>query len=157
LGLIPLAAINTIELERPTQEIHLGLDELRRVSDTEVHLPVMINDPRDIDAFGFDLVFPTDLLEFIGVAKTELVKDFYQVEGNMTEEGVLRVGGYSVDSIQSDSGGELVLLIFKLKRKGVNHSQELFIKQTFDDVERAFYIQPEEADGEQKATRYVRR
>ncbi len=157
-GLIPIGLANTATLERPAQDIHLGLDELRRVSETEVHLPVMINDPRGIDAFGFDLVYPPDFLEFVGVAKTELVKDFYQVEGNMTEEGLVRVGGYSVEAIGSESGGgELLLLIFKLKRKGVNGSKEIYIKQTFDDVENAYYIQPEEAHGTQKATNYVRR
>ena len=143
--------------ERPAQDIHLGLDDLRRVSETEIHLPVMINNPHNIDAFGFDLVYPADMLEFAGVAKTEMVKDFYQVEGNVTAEGVLRVGGYSVEAIPSESGGELVILIFHLKRKGVNDPQDIFIMKTFDDVETAYYVQPLNAHGAQKSKTYVRR
>jgi parallel beta-helix repeat protein len=143
--------------ERPAQEIHLGLDDLRRVSETEIHLPVMINNPLNIDAFGFDLVYPADMLEFAGVAKTEMVKDFYQVEGNATEEGVLRVGGYSVEAIPSEDGGELVILIFKLKRKGINDPQDIFIMKTFDDVETAYYVQPIKDHGTQKSKTYVRR
>jgi PKD repeat protein len=153
----PVVQGDTTNLERPAQEIHLGLDELRRVSDTEVHLPVMINDPRDIDAFGFDLAYPADFLEFVGVAKTDLVKDFYQVEGNVTAEGMLRVGGYSVDRITSESGGELVILIFKLKRKGVNSSHKIYISETFDDVEAAYYIRPMEEHEHEKSRNFLRR
>jgi parallel beta-helix repeat protein len=153
----PFGLEQTANPERPAQDIHLGLDELLRVSETEIHLPVMINNPRDIDAFGFDLVYPADLLEFKGVAKTEMVKNFYQVEGNVTGEGVLRVGGYSVEAIADESGGELVILIFELKRKGVNDPQDIFFLQTFDDVETAYYVQPMKAHGTEKSKTYVRR
>jgi PKD repeat protein len=156
-GLEPLSAADTASLERPTQDIHLGLDELRKVSETEVHLPVMINNPHDVDAFGFDLAFPADMLKFTGVAKTEMVKDFYQVEGHVTEEGVVRVGGYSADAIASQEGGELVILIFKLKRKGIGNRKSIYIKQTFDDVESAYYVQREKSHGSKKANNYVRR
>jgi parallel beta-helix repeat protein len=157
LTVTPLYQAQTPDLEKPAQEIHLGLDELRRVSDTEVHLPVMINDPHDIDAFGFDLVYPAEFLEFVGVAKTDLVKDFYQVEGNVTAEGILRVGGYSVDRITSESGGELVILIFKLTRKGVNGSHEIYISETFDDVESAYYVKPMEEHEHEKSRTFLRR
>ena len=141
----------------PSQEIHLGLDELRKVSDTEIHLPVMINNPQNIDAFGFDLVYPAEFLEFTGLAKTEMVKDFYQVEANPTAQGMLRVGGYSVDPIMNPEGGELVLLIFKLTKKGVNGAANLYINETFDDVANAYYVKPEKSHGAQKSKNYVRR
>jgi len=141
----------------PTQDIHLGLDQLRRVSETEIHLPVMINNPQNIDAFGFDLVYPAEYLEFVGLAKTEMVKDFYQVEGNKKMDGMLRVGGYSSDPIMNPEGGELVLLIFKLIKKGVNVTSDLYINKTFDDVANAYYVKPESGHGAQKSRNYVRR
>jgi PKD repeat protein len=156
--LSPLAgAGETKVLQKPSQDIHLGLADLIRVSDTEVQLPVMINNPHNVDAFGFDLVYPEDSLEFLGVAKTEMVKEFYQVEGNKTGEGMLRVGGYSVESIIEESAGELVLLIFELKKKGINDSNEIYIAKTYDDVERAYYVESGEPPESKKATRYVRR
>jgi hypothetical protein len=144
-------------LQKPPQDIHLGLADLIRISETEVQLPVMINNPLHVDAFGFDLVYPEDSLEFIGVAKTEMVKDFHEVEGNKIGEGMLRVGGYSVESIANESAGELVLLLFKLKKKGLNTSHGIFIKETYDDVERAHYIGSEEPQESKKGTKHVRR
>jgi PKD repeat protein len=141
----------------PPQDIHLGLDQLRRVSETEIHLPVMINNPHQIDAFGFDLVYPAEFLEFVGLAKTDMVKDFYQVDGNAVSEGVLRVGGYSSDPIMHQEGGELVLLIFKLVKKGVNGASDLYIKETFDDVVNAYYVKPNNHSGARKSRNYVRR
>ncbi|UCE40738.1 MAG: PKD domain-containing protein [Candidatus Aminicenantes bacterium] len=144
---------------KPTQDIHLGLGELIRISETEVQLPIMVNNPHDIDALGFDLVFPPENFEFVGVAKTDMVKDFYQVDGNVTEEGVLRVGAYGVEPIASESAGELVILIFKLKRKGINNdmNSQMYILNTFDDVESAYYNQPHNYREEKKEAKYVRR
>ena len=158
-SLLPLSVLSeTAGLEKPAQDIHLGLGEMIKISESEIHLPIMINNPRDIDAFGFDFVYPVDIMEFVGVARTEMVKDFYQVEGNRIEEGMIRVGGYSSDAIIQEEGGELVLLIFKLKKKGVNSSVNMHIAKTFDDVASAFYIEPTGGGhGVQKSRSHVRR
>jgi len=86
-----------------------------RTSENQIVVPITIDNPSGIDAFGFDLIFRSDLLEFTGIARTELTQNFYQVDAHPINEGIVRVGGYSEEPITSDASGELVILIFKAK------------------------------------------
>jgi hypothetical protein len=53
-------------------------------------------------------------MTFLGVEPTELTGDFVAVAGNELENGVVRIGGYSMSGIQDMANGTLVELIFQL-------------------------------------------
>jgi len=118
------------------QEIIIIINSVEGTLGEEIVVPVFIDNPYNIDAFGFDLIFPSESLEFIGVGKTELVKDFYQVNGNEIQQGILRVGGYSSKPINSASSGVLVTLIFRVIKE-TSYPIPLFITKTFDDLKNA--------------------
>jgi PKD repeat protein len=102
----------------------------------EILVPVMIDSSIRLESFGFDLVFDTDLFEFAGVARAELTKDFIQVGGNVIEDGVLRVGGYREKTFEDCSPGELVILIFRIKRE-IEVPVTFTIFKTYDDLKNA--------------------
>lgn len=46
-----------------------------------------------IKAFRFDLLFPSEISEFVGVEGTELLKDFHHADANKIADGAVRAGG----------------------------------------------------------------
>jgi len=48
-----------------------------------VVIPVIVESPSDIKAFGFDLSYPSDILTYIGLESTELTNDFDQLDANV--------------------------------------------------------------------------
>jgi PKD repeat protein len=49
----------------------------------DILIPIIIDSPSEIKAFGFDLVFPSDVLTYLGLERTELTKDFDQLDANV--------------------------------------------------------------------------
>ncbi len=131
--------------------VSLTINEAAFAAGQDVPVPVIIDSPSNIRAFGFDLAFPADCLTFVGVERTELTEDFDQLEaavipqepshrepGSVMRGGarVLRVGGYKTDSRRDSSAGVLVTLIFR----ATGHSPDrapLTIIATYDDVQNA--------------------
>jgi len=49
----------------------------------DVVIPIVVESPSDIKAFGFDLSYPSDILTYIGLESTELTNDFDQLDANV--------------------------------------------------------------------------
>ena len=72
----------------------------------------------------------------MGIGRTELTEDFFQVDGNAIAKGILRVGGYRENSFTYMLPGELVILIFKTKNK-ISELPDLKIFKTYDALKKA--------------------
>jgi hypothetical protein len=114
-------------------------------------IPIIIESPSEIAAFGFDLAFPSDILTYIGLEGTELTDNFDQLEANVMSyqalgldqsaaanpnDQVLRVGGYKTSESLNASTGVLVTLIFRL-RAGLIDPDPVSIIATYDDIQNA--------------------
>ena len=108
-------------------------------SGTRVVIPIFINSPDDLTSFGLDLIYPMDLLDYVGISRTDLTKDFIQLEGHEVSKGVIRIGGYTEDSVQVSEGGTLVLLIFSVK-ENVSGNSLFLLTNTVDSLEGASLI-----------------
>jgi PKD repeat protein len=95
---------------------------------------IVIDAKTDINSFGFDLIFPSNQLTFIGVQRTDITKDFDQVETSLLGPALLRVGGYKVKVADTPSVGPLVTLIFRTG-KGRREPGSIAIIATYDDLE----------------------
>jgi PKD repeat protein len=128
----------------------------------DILIPVIIESPSDIKAFGFDLAFPSNILTFIGVESADLTYDFDQLGANVIsyqimdqggaetassqgspqslvnsiDRQMLRVGGYKTNSTQNPSSGILVTLIFRASGEFRDLSS-LSIIATYDDIKNA--------------------
>jgi len=119
--------------------IKLIIDDTQMETSGEIIVHIIIDNPFSIKAFGLDLLFPTGILEFVGIERSELLKDFVQVDANKIAEGVLRVGGYTSTSIKDHNPQELITLIFKVI--GEVKKPTLFsIVNTVDDIGNASVI-----------------
>ena len=98
-----------------------------------ISVPVIINNPSGISSFGFDLLFDGDILEFIGVEKSDILQDFQELNGNPIAKGLVRVGGFTFKLIEDSSPSELVRLVFKVKAESLQRAFFMLI-QLYDDL-----------------------
>lgn len=96
----------------------------------EVTIPVVLEDPFQLTAFGFDLAFPAGSLEFVRMNVTDLSSRFVQFDTNCPSEGVLRVGGYSEKTVTGEGGSVLFEMVFKVHE---NPKEGLSITKQYDD------------------------
>ncbi len=94
-------------------KIRLVINNQEAKSGEEVVIPVIIENPFIFKSFGFDLNFPPKVVEFIALERTDLLKDFIQVDANEISIGVLRVGGYSGKTVRTESPEIMLALIFR--------------------------------------------
>ena len=83
-------------------------------SGENISVPVLVDASSEIDSFGFEVLFPSDALEFIGVEKTDWTRDFDQIEGRDIDKRVVRVGGYTTRSGAPPGPAALVTLVFRV-------------------------------------------
>jgi len=123
---------------RQTPDINLIINDIRVDQGGEVIVPIIVDNPFNIKAFGFDLIFPSEALEFVGVERTEPLDDLYQVDAIKIADGVVRAGGYRSKPIMSHSPRALITLIFKVieEAEGLCHFS---IVNTTDDIENASF------------------
>lgn len=93
-------------------------------------VPVKVTNAFGVRAFGLELNYSVEKMTFIGVTRTDLTKDFVEVDGNDIERGVVRLGGYSLSGIQDRRDGVLVELVFQVKEPG----GEVEIMHAVDDL-----------------------
>jgi len=153
------AAVETSAFSGP----RLTLNQIAFERGQEIAVPVIVEGSSDITAFGFDLSFPPESLEFIGLERTEITSGFSHLEANVlvgkipdaeallaedadsdfdqTDQdvlsyAVLRVGGYKLDSTMQPVSGVLVTLIFRVTGE-VEEEMPFGITAVFDDLQHA--------------------
>jgi PKD repeat protein len=111
----------------------------------DILIPVIIESSSEIKSFGFDLAFPSDVLQYVGLESTELTKDYDQLDANVisyeaaNQEGagqILRVGGFKTNSTQNPSSGVLVTLIFRVTGE-VKDPSSISVIAAYDDIQNA--------------------
>jgi PKD repeat protein len=133
---------------------NLTIDNMAFTPDLDIVIPIIIECPSEVTAFGFDLTFPSNVLTFIRLESTELTKGYDQLDANVipyhlinqepanaepAETLVLRVGGYKANPDQSPSSGVLVTLIFRGTGEFIDPSATSVIA-TYDDLQNASVI-----------------
>jgi hypothetical protein len=83
-------------------------------SKKKITMPVVISNISEIKSFGFDLLYPSEQLKFIGIKRTPFTNDFNELNSNIITDGLIRVGGFGLTPIQSNTPKVLVKLIFQV-------------------------------------------
>lgn len=129
----------------------------------EIAVPIILEASSDITAFGFDLEYPPDALEFVGLERTDMTSGFTQLEANLLNTGdsaadalfiadpnpgfdlapqdvlhygALRVGGYKLTSTAQAASGVLVTIIFRVTGE-IGEETPLAVTAVFDDLRNA--------------------
>jgi len=125
-----------LEIQSGTPNIQLTIDDIDARFKREITVLVRINNPLNIKSFGFDLIFESGTLEFVGIEIGSLLNGFIMVDANEISEGVVRVGGFSSEPILTSSPSVLVKLKFKVLG-GAKELSTLSITNTVDDIKNA--------------------
>jgi hypothetical protein len=79
-----------------------------------VRIPVIITNPEGLTSFSFEMNYPRELLEFIGLNRSHLTQNFEHIIGIQISEGLLRVEGMSEEPVRMRKIGSLVVLEFRV-------------------------------------------
>jgi len=119
-----------------TGNINLIINDIKASQDEEIVVPIIVDDAFNIKSFGFDLIFPPEALEFVGVERGKFSEDFDKLEANMIAEGVVRVGGYKNIPFSEHQPQVLINLVFRVIGS-TNKPISLTIVNTVDDIRNA--------------------
>ncbi len=97
----------------------------------------MSNGETPVEAFGFDLHYCTDMLEYVSCEYGELTLAWPYLNCNPAEPGIVRVGGFSPMPIPAGSSGSIAVLTFTVTCGACNPEDECEISLTdlVDDFE----------------------
>jgi hypothetical protein len=101
-----------------------------------VTIEIIAEGGRVLDAFGFRLNYPADLLEFSGVSKTDETETWAALEGFVIEDGGLQVGGYATEALEVSEPTALVQVMFRV-RSDVCGTAVLHLVECVDDLHGA--------------------
>jgi hypothetical protein len=128
-----------------------AIDSSFLTSEGDILIPIIVESPTEMGAFGFDLSFPSDDWIFIGLEATDLTAGCDQLAGNVIAQETpasvgstvpfpsaqfLRVGGYKTSVGNNASIGVLVILVFRTT-KGFSEPSEISIIGAYDDLANA--------------------
>jgi hypothetical protein len=141
LANLTLDKFNFIPPTNPLNPTARQVFPLNRIAETGeiVHIPVVVTNPEGIQEFGFDMNYPTELLEYLGVTKSPMTDDFDYVSGVPGAEGMVRIEGFSQIPITEKQMGSLAVAVF-LVNEGHQDSLPVYVyNPTFDiyDAETA--------------------
>lgn len=105
--------------------------------DSPVTITLKINEaPNDVSAFGLEIIFDLNALEYVGYEKGDLISGsiFFGVSTNL-ESGIIRIGDVKLEDekIESGTSGSIVSLFFALKNSTSDTSIKL--DNLVDDIE----------------------
>jgi hypothetical protein len=120
---------------KPSERKLYALDTICRSGEI-VNVPIIITNPEGISSFSFEVNYFPELLEFIGLKRSPLTREFEYVRGIKEVEGLVRIEGESQTPIKSNKYGSLVVMVFKVK-KGINDSLPITIFNQDKDLFRA--------------------
>lgn len=105
--------------ERNAGEI--GVRELVGDIGDTVGVAVTVNTVTDVDAFGVDLTFPTNLLTHVRTDPGNLVATWATFSGTFVPaRGVVRIGGFDVTPIPAGTVGRLAVVHFEIMTAGAD-------------------------------------
>lgn len=144
------SAATMMEMSQGISNVSLTMDVLSgTLVDDIIYVPIIVDSPFEISAFGLDLEFPSDKLIFLGLDMTADTEKYVQLDANIffpgsqmevheTKENfsTLRVGGYKTELTFEPTLKVLVTLLFKT-RGDFTPDIKLLITNTYDDIKNA--------------------
>ncbi len=83
-------------------------------STNEIVVSLTAEDPVGLKAFGLDIGFPDDMLEFVEMQATELTSDWECFAAREILSGVVRIGGFNSEPIDSKENHIIARLVFRI-------------------------------------------
>lgn len=117
----------------------IQIKDVRLTPGKEIVIPVTVIGPINLKAFGFDLAFPSDLMEFVGMQPVAIHKKLVLATGNQIADGVLRLGGFSQVPVSINTSKIMFKLVFKVKEDASGQAS-LDVLDKFDDFKYVSFL-----------------
>ena len=101
-----------------------------------LRVAVQLDDPAGLAAFGLALSYPSAQLEFLGVARGPLTKEWMQLDAAAAHAGEVLVGGFHIEPLQLTNSGALCEVLFKIKDQNFR-IEDLSLRELRDDLRAA--------------------
>jgi len=144
-GLPPLQCFaRTSVVQRKSQTAPYQLSLLQRVirpapetgNQERLKLTLVIDNPDGLNAFGLQLYYPADKLQFLGIERTALTADWMQLAGQASAAGVVTIGGFDKTALASTAAGELLQVVFSTQGQPLDPT-EFVVHYLVDDFSSA--------------------
>ena len=123
--------------KRQLRSYGLILDEIVGQPGDVVKVLIKVDNPEGISAFGLELRFPSDLLEYVATSKTSVTKDWIALDGNEARPGIITLGGFHPDAISISSTTTIAEVSFLVKKEA-DGKGSLNIENLTDDLAESF-------------------
>jgi hypothetical protein len=100
-----------------------------------ISVPLLIDRPYELDAFGVQLRYPADQLEFIEVSRTSATEEWLVLDGAVLDEGLLSVGGFHTQCMTAQGPVSVAQLDFTIRNDAIGESY-LTLSEPTDDLLR---------------------
>jgi len=129
--------INLPIIENPVTAMPNGFI-WRTVLEGDDYVIITINvnsqNPKDIRAFGLEVIFDNEVLDFTEFEKESLTEEWYALGGNEIEPGKLIIGGFMGNPQLFSVDGAGGLFSIKFKFRGAKVPSQIRIQNYIDDI-----------------------
>ena len=132
----PLECPPALTVSKTASDLELSLTHEEGIPGEEVTMPIKLNNPDGLDAFGFDLGYPDELLSFVKVSSTDLTKDWQVVNGKENVPGTVTIGGFNPKAICKTKSDVLLTVTLKAKQETEGYG-DLWLFNLTDDLAEA--------------------
>jgi len=85
-----------------------------------VSVPIRISQVHALKAFGLELAYPADQLEFVEIARSPSTMKMDQLDVAVVERGLLRIGGYTTRAIDASRPTNIAVVHFKASNENLS-------------------------------------
>lgn len=96
-------------------------------------VPLLVDSPRNLDAFRLHLVYPIHDLEFVDILPSQATRDWIIVDGAEVDTGSVILGGFHTKPLSSEGNVSIAEIMFRA-RNDVKKEYNLDIVEACDDL-----------------------
>ncbi|NOZ62567.1 MAG: T9SS type A sorting domain-containing protein [Calditrichaeota bacterium] len=119
-----------------SEAMSLTFSEAENQDANSFSVDVYVDNPLHIQAFGAEIGYPENVLEFESVEVGKLTETWETLSSEKTVTGAIRVGGYHTEAITQNTPGSLFRIHFR-KKENVEGSGEIFLYNLKDNISDA--------------------
>lgn len=114
---------------------NLGMFALPTIADSgeSVTVPIMVSNPEGIHHFHLEMLYPQNLLEFVGLLPSPLTKKFAYLRGEEHIPGIVEIEGFGEEGITGNEAGSLCVAIFHAK-EGIYGNAPIALNKLGGDI-----------------------
>ena len=127
---------NPDNLMKKSDNTIVSMDDVTGAPGHEISIPVAVSHVTAMQAFGLDLSFPQNLLEFSRIETGIITHNWNMLDANLNVAGVVTIGGFSKKTVNIEESAELVNVVFKVKDGAIGEGYIDLFNLT-DDLENA--------------------